>query len=380
MLPILAAVYLLGFVAWYGTANGLKDHSGTPLGADFLNVYAAGLMTDRGQAASAYNWNAHSLVEQAVTGYASPYYGWHYPPMFLAVAGFVALAPYLWAFALYMAASFAGYWAVLRRLAPRTQAAFWALAAFPGVFCNIINGQNGFITAALFGAGFLHLEKRPWLAGVMFGLLAYKPQFFVVIPLLLMIGGYTRAFLATTATTLAGIALSWILFGTSAWQAFFASTKLTRHIILEQGSTGWQKIQSVFSLARMWGCGIATAYALQIIVAASALAVAAWIWRGKTTIPTRAAALCGAMLLTTPYLLDYDLVILAVPIALLTRQGLETGFRPYEKILLAFLWILPLLARNWGTAHILITPFLLIGLMSLCLSRSHHPRMQETGA
>ena len=366
---VVAALYVLAFALWYGLADGFKDFSGTPLGADFLNVYAAGILVDHGQAALAYDWGAHQQVEQAVVGYASSYFGWHYPPLFLAFAGLVACAPYLWAFALYIMGSFAGYFAVLRRLAPGTQTAFWAAAVFPGVFCNIANGQNGFITTTLFGLGFLCLEQNPWLAGIWFGLLAYKPQFFVVIPVVLAIGGYYRALLASVATALGGVALSWALFGTSVWQAFLKSTKLTQHIILEQGTTGWKKIQSVFSLARLWGCDITTSYALQGIVAALALLVTAWVWRRPTTLATRAAALCGAILLTTPYLLDYDLVILAVPIAFLARLGLETGFRAYEKILLALLWVLPLLARSWGDT-VLLTPFLLIGLMGLCAART----------
>ncbi|MDR3425079.1 MAG: glycosyltransferase family 87 protein [Alphaproteobacteria bacterium] len=371
---ILVVEYVLGLSIWYALANGLKDLSGTPIGADFIDVYAAGVMVWRGQAAAAYNWVVHSGVEQSVAGYASPYFGWHYPPPFLAVAALVATVPYLWALALYMAATFAGYWAVTRRIAPRTKEAFWALAAFPGVFANVGNGQNGFITTALFGAGLLALENSPWLAGALFGLLSYKPQFFVVIPFVLAIGGYGRAFVASLASALACAALSWAAFGTAVWQAFFKSTTLTRHIVLEQGATGWQKIQSVFSMTRLWGGGIEAAYAAQTVVAVCALASAAWIWRKPASFATRAAALCAAMLLTTPYLLDYDLVILAVPLAFLARQGSETGFRPYEKIILVALWLLPLLARSWGTVSLPITPPLLVALMGLCLARTRSHR------
>ena len=367
---VLVAEYLLCFVAWYAMSDGLKDLSGTPLGADFLNVYAAGLLVDRGQAGLAYDWAFHHQVELATVGYASPYFAWHYPPMFLTVAGLFALLPYLWALGLYLAAGFAGYWVVLRRIAPRTKEFLWMLAAFPGVFTNICSGQNGFITTALFGAGMLTLERRPWLAGVLLGLLSYKPQFFVVIPLILLFGGYGRALLATGASALASIALSWVLFGTETWLAFFNSTTLTQHIILEQGSTGWKKIQSVFSLARMWGCDIPTAYVLQSLVALAALASAAWVWHRKATFSIRVAALSAAILLTTPYLLDYDLVILAVPIAFWAREGVKTGFQPYEKIIFGALWLLPLLARMLGGYALPVTPPLLVALMALCLLRT----------
>ena len=370
----LAALYLLGFALWYGLADGLKDSSGTPLGADFLNVYAAGLMVNRGEAALAYDWQAHWQVQRGVSGYDSAYFGWHYPPMFLAVASLVALVPYLWAFAVYIVVTFAGYWAVMRRLAAGSRMSLWLLAAFPGVFANIINGQNGFITTALFGAGMSGLEENPWVAGVLLGLLSYKPQFFVVIPLVLAVGGYGRAVVASCLTALVSAGVSWAIFGSATWMAFFGSARLTQHVILEQGSTGWKKIQSVFSLVRMWGGSVEAAYALQAGVAVIAIALALWVWRKKAPMDIRVAALCGAMLLATPYLLDYDLVILAVPFAFMLRRGLAEGFRRYEAALLGLLWILPLLARELGGAHIPTTPFVLAGMMGLCVFWALYPQ------
>lgn len=368
---ILFVEYILGLGIWVALSDGLKDMSGTPLGADFINVYAAGVMIWRGQAASAYDWAAHRLVEHEITGYDSHYFGWHYPPLFLFIAALVAAFPYLWAFAFYMAASFAGYWGVVRRITSRTKESFWALIAFPGVFINFGNGQNGFITTALFGGGLLALEKRPWLAGAILGALSYKPQFFVVIPLVLAAAGYWRALLATVISAITLMALSYAVFGHEVWQAFFDSAELTRTIVLEQGSTGWQKIQSVFSLTRMWGGSIYLAYTAQITIAAFALIAAALVWRNKqTTLATRAAALCGAMLLSTPYLLDYDLIVLAIPLAFLATQGVRQGFLRYEKQLLIALWLLPFLARMAGSVHIPLTPPLLVGMMFLGLSRT----------
>ena len=366
---VLVFEYVLGFGIWYALADGLKDLSGTPIGADFINVYAAGLMVWRGQAALVYDWPAHRQVEQAAAHYASPYFGWHYPPLFLFVAGLVALLPYLWALALYMVAGFAGYWMVVRHIALRSKESFWALLAFPGIFINIGNGQNGFITTALFGGGLLVLEKNPWLAGALFGLLSYKPQFFVVIPFILLIGGYGRACIASVISATACMGVSWAVFGSVTWQAFFASTKLTQHIVLEQGTTGWEKIQSVFSVVRMAGGGITAAYVAQGIVAVAALACAAFVWQQKTTLANRAGVLCGAMLLTTPYLMDYDLVVLAVPLAWLAQQGLDKGFRRYEKLLLSLLWLWPLLARSVAKFGLPLTPLLLAAMMGLCVGR-----------
>src|SRR5436309_2254785 len=74
----------------------------------------------------------------------------------------------------------------------------WLLlaAAYPAVFVNLGHGHNGFLTAALLGGALVLLDRRPIVAGVLFGLMAYKPQFGLMIPLVLIATGRWRAFAA----------------------------------------------------------------------------------------------------------------------------------------------------------------------------------------
>jgi len=78
----------------------------------------------------------------------------------------------------------------------------WLLLAlaFPAVFVNLGHGHNGFLTAALIGAALVQLDRRPILAGLLFGCLAYKPQFGLLIPLVLAVSGRWRAFIAAAVT------------------------------------------------------------------------------------------------------------------------------------------------------------------------------------
>jgi alpha-1,2-mannosyltransferase len=237
------------------------------------------------------------------------------------------------------------YLLVVRAIVPRAETMLLALA-FPAVFINLGHGQNGFLTAALLGGSLLLLDQRPFIAGALIGFLAYKPQFGLVIPLVLVATGRWRALTAAMITVLAGCALTLLLFGPEVWFAFAQSTAFTKTVVLEAGGTGWEKIQSIFSAVRMWGGDIQTAYLAQAALAGLVAVSLAWLWRAQAPSDLKAAALPCACLLTTPYVLDYDLVVLAISIAFFVRFALAHGCRNYELTVLAFGWIAPLIARS----------------------------------
>ena len=141
----------------------------------------------------------------------------------------------------------------------------WLLLAlaFPAVLINVGHGHNGFLTAALLGGGLVILDRRPLAAGILFGLMAYKPQFGLMIPIALAAGGYWRTFAAAAVTAVLLTLVTTLVFGVQVWHAFFVGAEFTRTVVLEQGDTGWHKIQSIFSWARMWGAPVPLAYAIQ---------------------------------------------------------------------------------------------------------------------
>jgi hypothetical protein len=303
---------------------------------------------------------------------AVPYFGWHYPPLFLLIAAPLALLPYGAALATWMAATLPLYLIALKHALPVRRWYVFALA-FPAVFVNLGHGQNGFLTAALLGGGLLLLEKRPWLAGVLFGLLAYKPQFGLLIPIVLAAGGYWRTILSGAATVVVASAGAYLAFGEETWRAFFQSLHLTQSYVLEQGPTGWEKIQSAFSAVRMWGGGVTLAYIVQGIVAFAAAAATIWVWRSRAPTAVKGATLCVAALMATPYVLDYDLIVLALPMAFVAMEGARTGFRDWEKCALAIVWLLPLLSRSIGMLGLPLGPFVMTFFLALVMRRAMTP-------
>jgi alpha-1,2-mannosyltransferase len=104
--------------ALVATSNGLVDLTGRPLGTDFSQVWAAGHLVLQGRPQDAYDWTIHYGVERHLFGQQTPFYGWHYPPMFLAVAALLATLPYLPALALWQATTAVFALAAIKRIAP----------------------------------------------------------------------------------------------------------------------------------------------------------------------------------------------------------------------------------------------------------------------
>jgi hypothetical protein len=356
---IVLALGTLAFAGWIAVSDGVIDRNGKPIGTDFSNIYAAGRLTLEGNPADAYDPALQHAAEQRVFGRDVPFYGWHYPPFFLGIAALVATVPYGWGLGLWLVASFAAYLAAIRTILPRRETLLVA-AAFPAVFINVGHGHNGFLTTALLGGALLLLHRRPWLAGVLIGLLAYKPQFGVLIPLALLADRRWITMVSAALTVAVLIVLSTGLFGASIWQAFADSTAFTRDVVLEQGGTGWQKIQSIFAATRMWGAGLPVAYAAQFSLAAGIAISLMWLWRSHAAFELKATALAVGSLLATPYVLDYDLMVLAIAIAFFARHGLDHGFRAGEISLLALTWIMPLLTRSIAGAIELPLGFLVM--------------------
>ena len=349
-LMLLAAFALaLGFIAF--SAHGLSDYTGKrPLGSDYSNIYAAGRYVLDGKPEAPFDPGAQYREEQRIFGPRTDFFGWHYPPYFLLLAAPLALLPYLASLALWQAGSFALYLAAMARLMrglPGLPPARWLIPAiaFPAVFVNLTHGHNGFLTAGLMGFALAELDERPLVSGLCFGLMLYKPQFGLMIPLVLAVTGRWRVIAAAAATGLALTALVTALFGVGVWTAFLASTHFTRTVVLEQGGAGFFKIDSVFAWVRMWGGAVWLAYAVQGAVTFCVAAALVRLWRCDARQAVKGAALCLGALLSTPYSLDYDMMVLAPAIALIAADGIRQGFLPFGKSAAALLWIAPFLAR-----------------------------------
>lgn len=360
------ALVFLGMVL---AGHGNLDAFGKPLGTDFASFWTASEFVLAGNAANAYHPIQHHAAQTALWGKEVGYYLWLYPPTALLLVAPLGLLPYLASLFSWLAVSGAAYIATIWKFTPRAEALVPTLG-FPAAITNVGHGQNAFLSTAIVGIGLLISDRRPIAAGVLLGCLCYKPQLAPMLLIVVLARRNWKMALGAVVSITAQIVTATLLFGPEIWISFKSSLPLAQ-ASLEQGIIGFGKMQSVFAAVRLIGGGINLAYSAQAAVAIAAAALLWLIWRTKTSLQLRAGATAAAMLLSTPFVLDYDFVLLALPIAALTSEGLRTGFKPYEKSVLAAAWVLPLVARLVAThANISLSPEIVLLLLVLIWKRA----------
>jgi Glycosyltransferase family 87 len=369
---LLLAIEIAGFVFLIAGTHGLILPLHRPTTTDFVSFYAAGTLADASTPWLAYNEAAHYAAEQQAAAPGIEYQFFFYPPVFLLLCAALARLPYLAAFAVFETATLTAYLLVACTiLRERDWRVLLPLLAFPAVFWTLGLGQNAFLTAALFGAATLAIDRRPIAAGLLFGALCYKPHFGLLIPIALAAGGRWRAFAAAAAATAALCGLSLVLFGLQTWSAFFAAAAGS-HAVYGSGRIDLAGFTSPFALVLMLGGPAGLAYILQALAAIAAAGLVAWVWRRRGDPPNRAATLAAATLVAVPVALLYDFMLASIAALWLVRAGRENGFPAWEKTGLAALFMVPLLARGIGDAwHVPAAPSAALALLALAIARAY---------
>ncbi len=311
------------------------------------------------------------VAEERATAAGIGYQFFNYPPVFILLCALLARLPYLVAFGGFEAVTLVLYLVVACRiLGDRSATALMALCAFPMVFWNLGLGQNAFLTAALFGAATLLVDRRPIPAGLLFGALCYKPQFGVLVPFALAAAGQWRAFAVAGLSVAALVLASLALFGAGTWAAFFATVG-DSPAMYQSGRILFAGMANIFGAARLLGAGAPIAYALQAAASLVAALVVVIVWRRPLSLPTRAATLAAATLIAAPLALLYDLMLGTIAAAWLVRDGNSPAAWAWQKLALAGLFLLLLdgrgLSESW---HVPVFPLAAIALFAIAGARA----------
>lgn len=334
------AIFLLTYYVIARLTLGAAQAPPPQLGADFINYWLGARFAATGQAAAAYDRELFFSAQQSAIGPGAEYKIYSYPPAAMLLSLPLAAFPFLAGLAIWTLAGWLLASAVLARLVGWPLAALASIGA-PAAFLNVLSGQNGFFTAAILAGGLMLLDRSPLLAGLIWGLLAYKPQFALLLPLALLAGGRWRALLAAAAGAVLLIAASAAWCGLDAWIAFLDQMRFQRHLLELPHDDWFRRMPTVFATLRLAGAPLAVASAAQAFSAVAAVLELLWIWRSRASGELKAATLVIATLVASPYAWDYDLVVLLFAVAWLARCGAQRGFLSGEQPLLPALAGLP---------------------------------------
>ena len=311
-----------------------------PQGSDFLAFWGAGRAVLEGVPHAAYDlaWQERVQTSAGFDGW----YAFVNPPPFLFLAAPFAALPYPAAWIAWVVLTYAAWAWVSVRAFPR----LWPLAlVFPGALIAAGHGQNGFVTGALLVGGVALLDRRPLVAGALLGALIVKPHLALLVPFWLAAGGRWRAFVAAASSAVGLLVLSWLAFGTTTMVGYVNSWEASAAIMRSADADFLLRMTTPYSQLRLYGGEtLATAVAVLLALAMIALVVRGWRRFGQDGMATGALML-AATALASPYLFNYDLPFLVLPILWLVSQALQKGFRPWEKTLLVGLWLAPYATR-----------------------------------
>lgn len=355
----------VGVLLGSGLNNALGDQ---PIGTDFLSFYSVSVLVRDGRAGDAYDLQSLVAVQQEIAGPGSPVYAWLYPPVALFVVAPLSLVDYGIALSLWLVVTGALYVSALYRLVQRPRAIL-PILAFPAVFLTVGHGQNSFLSAGILAWSLLLLSAGgSSLGGGGVGLLSFKPQLGLLLPVAFVAGRNTRAFLAAALSVVGLVGASVLVFGVDTWSAFLGGSGFSLEV-LEEGMVSWEKMISAFAAARLIGIPSTAAWVFQGLVSLGSALVVWRCWSREVSTGLRIAATAIATLLATPFALDYEGTFLGLAIAGLVADGLDRGFLTWERSAWALLWVSPLLWRLVAIGLGLPLGFLSVAVAMLMIVR-----------
>ena len=327
--------------------KGVLNAAGKPVGLDFVLFYGAGSLAREGRPIAAYDGRAISEAESRAATMKVSGLAWPYPPGMLLIARAAASLPYLQAARIWVSLG-ALCLALMVWRASRLALLVLPLALCPAATYAGMLGQVSLFAAALAGAGFLLLPRRPGLAGALLGALTLKIQLAVLIPVCLLAARQYRALfaflLAGAALQLLGVAYA----GPAVIHAFLANANnALGHVA---GSTELLlRHPTVFSAVVLAGAP-GVSLPLQFLASLATIAVVWDVWRRSDDLAARSLAWAAGLPLVVPYFFDYDLAVFVVPLAALAGRSRSANIGWVQAGAMALLWAMPPMVKPVAAA------------------------------
>lgn len=370
LLIIGAACCVLALAGW-GLYGLVLRHAPAQ---DFMVFYVAarscldgnmGLLSDGALFTEALNqrfgaWLSHPLE----------LHPWVYPPLFLVMVLPFGLMPFWLSLVLFLAGTFLLLNLALRPYLPRSdqrRICLASLALSPASAFTVAVGQNAFLTTTLLVGGFGLLRRAPVLGGAMLGILAFKPQLWLMVPVALVAARQWKALVSALAAAALLAVASVLLLGVAPWQEWLALLLRPNPQYEHWLKVGRLNGQSAYAEAVLLGLSVGVARLTQ---AAAVLLSAALVWWTFRTSGIRynlqVAILLTATIVAAPHVSNYDAVMVTVAASFFLCDVIDNGARFGDAILFVVVWGIELLDPPIVFRPGLVTP-LVYGLFAVAL-------------
>ncbi len=245
------------------------------------------------------------------------------------------------------------------------------LSTYP-VFELLGAGQQSAVTFLLLAAGIrLALADHQGWAGVLFALGAIKPQLFIMVPFVLIAMRMWKALATGAVTGLATLALSYLVFGREVFAAWFEALGSPMYAEMVQIDQAWKMIGlPALAVTLVPPQAAAFVNGLGTLITIAVVAFACWKIFGWTKAGADPRAVWAgailAMILASPHLVAYDLIMVLVPALYLAENALNRTTRVTLLVLylltwttavrhllaLQLIWPVTLIDASWATISI----------------------------
>ena len=305
---------------------------------DFTNLWAGATMALHGHVDDLFDMEKYRAALRHMFGQSLPDQEWSYPPSILLIGAPLAQLSIGWAYLVWTLCTLLLLYGALKPFGLPPMARL--LVTFsPATVMSLVFGQNGVLTAALLVSGLALAPKRPWFAGLLFGLLTIKPHLGILVPVCLLAARNYRAFFSAMLTTLLLVGLTALCFGHESWNLFLTETAPLMRAIMEAAypQPYHKNAMTVFILVRWAGFDLSGAYLIQGLAIAVCSALSIWLWRPSSDVGhLKRVCITGVLaIIATPYGYSYDAIPLCIAAAhfFLTERTLNRWF-----LAVVYLW------------------------------------------
>lgn len=325
---------------------------GQIFGRDFMVFWGASALLQEGRFHDIYHFQTFNSFLVSIFGQHTGSHIFSYPPHGLFLILPFGYVPYLYSYVLWSGVTLGLYLLAVGLPDWSRSRILYALLA-PTTLLVINFGQTSLLGGALFLAGMRLVDRHPVYAGVLLGLLSFKPQLGLLIPFALLAGRLWVPLVAASSTVAVMVAWSLLVGGFNLWGIFFEQAVLSSSVVLLERGSGFfiNMMFTPFISARLLHLEVSTGYAIQYVFAAVALISVAWsFWRGRDR-NIQIAILATATFLVSPYIFNYDFALLLGALILLFERLPRGGLEPGAQYVFLSVWALPVVGiflNAWG--------------------------------